>query len=364
MNMTTYVTDVIEGKRNGTFLKGALYAISGLFEAGVNLRNFAFDQSWLKEKKVEVPVISIGNIVAGGTGKTSLIQRLTKDLSSLGKVSILSRGYRSIIEKKGKSVTLLESSDTTPEICGDEPYLLFKTLPEAILFVGKDRVFNARQAVYHNTDWILLDDGMQYRSLHRDVEIVMLHADDLYGKGFFLPRGYLRDSPKRLQNADAIIINHIKNKEHFYTLQEEVRHCSQVPIIGTRMIPKEVEMFDGDRLKDLKGKRVGVFCGLGNPHSFFATVEEMGGEIMDTWILPDHVGPKIKELKKFSERCMEGGCDLVLCSEKDRVKLPLDLECSLPIGTVKAELQVVMGEELYEKLLQNIIGLRPKDKTR
>ena len=216
MNMATYISDVIEGKRNGTFIKGALYAMSGLFEAGVNLRNFAFDQRWLKEKKVEAPVISIGNIVAGGTGKTALIQRLTKDLSSSGQVSILSRGYRSIVEKKGKSIALFESSQTTPEICGDEPYLLFKTLPEAILFVGKDRVLNAKQAVYHNTDWILLDDGMQYRSLHRDIEIVMLHADDIYGKGFFLPRGYLRDSPKRLQSADAIIINHIKNKEHFY----------------------------------------------------------------------------------------------------------------------------------------------------
>ena len=88
----SFVVDVIEGRRKGAFLKGALFAMSGFFEMGVKLRNMAFDRQWIKEKRVTVPVISIGNIIAGGTGKTAFIQRIAKDLNKFGKISILSRG--------------------------------------------------------------------------------------------------------------------------------------------------------------------------------------------------------------------------------------------------------------------------------
>lgn len=352
--MVTYITDVIEGRRRGTFIKGPLYAMSGLFEAGVKLRNFAFDQRWFKEKKVSIPVISVGNIIAGGTGKTSFIQRLTKDLNSYGKISILIRGYHSEIEKLGGSLHLVEQSRITPKLCGDEAYLLFKALPEAVLFVGKDRVLNAERAIYHEADMILLDDGMQYRSLHRDVEIVMLHGDDLYGKGFFLPRGYLRDSPKRLADADAIVVNHIRNLDHFHSIEKEVASWTDAPVIGTRMVPKYIEIASGERWRDLKDKRIGVFCGLGKPHSFFATVAEMGGEITEKWILPDHVGPSEKEMENFVDRCAQRGCDVIICSEKDYIKLPQETEWSLPVGFLKAELTVVTGKERYDALLHQI----------
>lgn len=360
MNLSLYITDVIEGRRRGPILKGALYAMSSLFQAGVKFRNFVFDQRWIKEKKVSVPVISIGNIIAGGTGKTAFIQRIAKDLRSSGKISILSRGYRSEIEKLGGSLHLVEQSRITPDVCGDEAYLLFKSLPDAVLFVGKDRVLNAERAVYHEADMILLDDGMQYRSLHRDVEIVMLHGDDLYGKGFFLPRGYLRDSPKRLQNADVVVVNHIHDLDHFHKVEKEVKKWTDAPVIGTRMIPEQVELLSGEQLRDLKDKRVGVFCGLGKPHSFFATASEMGGEIVEKLILPDHVAPTEEEINHFIARCEERGCDIILCSEKDWVKIPLDLDWRLPIGFLKAEMHVACGVDRYDALLDHIRTLIPQ----
>ncbi|MCB1073248.1 MAG: tetraacyldisaccharide 4'-kinase [Chlamydiales bacterium] len=356
----TYIIDVIEGRRKGVFVKGALRVMSGVFELGVKLRNFAFDRQWIKEKKVAVPVISIGNIIAGGTGKTAFIQRLAKDLRSMGKVSILSRGYRSEIEKIGGSLHLIEQSRITPEVCGDEAYLLFKSLPDAVLFVGKDRVLNAERAVYHDADVILLDDGMQYRSLHRDLEIVMLHGDDLYGRGFFLPRGYLRDSPKRLESADAIIVNHIQDLNHFHEMEKEINAWTKAPIIGTRMVPEEIKMASGEKLRDLKDRRVAAFCGLGKPDSFFKTLSEMGGDIAQKWVLPDHVGPKKEALTLFAERSAERGCDIIVCSEKDWVKLPIGLDLPLPIGYLKAELQVVTGKERYEKLLEKIQSILPR----
>jgi len=356
----SYIIDLIEGRRKGALVKGALYAMSGLFEAGVKLKNMAFDRQWIKETKVSVPVISIGNIIAGGTGKTAFIQRLSKDLSSFGKISILSRGYRSQIEKVGGSLHLIEQSQITPDVCGDEAYLLFKSLPDAVLFVGKDRVLNAERAVYHEADMILLDDGMQYRSLHRDVEIVMLHGDDLYGKGFYLPRGYLRDSPKRLKSADAVVVNHIHDLSHFHATQKEIAKWTDAPVIGTRMTPKEVETLCGDRLRDLKDRSMGVFCGLGKPDSFVKTVLEMGGAVREKWTLPDHIGPKEDELKRFVEKCEERGCDIIICSEKDWVKLPKDGTYNLPIGYLKAEMEVVTGKDEYQGLLSKIGGLIPK----
>lgn len=355
-----YIVDVIEGRRKGAFLKGALRAASGLFEVGVKLRNLAFDRHWLKVKQIDIPVISIGNIIAGGTGKTAFIQRIARDLRSMGKVSILTRGYRSEIEKVGGSLHLIEQSRITPEVCGDEAYLLFKSLPDAVLFVGKDRALNAERAVYHEADMILLDDGMQYRSLHRDIEIVMLHADDLYGKGFYLPRGYLRDSPKRLQEADVLVINHVHDLNHFHAAEKEMRKWSQSPVIGTRMVPESIELSNGERLRDLKDRRIGVFCGLGKPESFFNTLAEMGGEIREKWILPDHIGPTEGELTHFAEKCIERGCDILVCSEKDWVKLPPHGELPLPIGQLKAELQVVTGKESYQELLGKIQKLLPK----
>lgn len=360
----SYIIDVIEGRRRGIFLKGALRVMSGVFELGVKLRNFAFDRQWFKEKRVAVPVISIGNIIAGGTGKTAFIQRLAKDLRSQGKVSILSRGYRSEIEKIGGSLHLIEQSRITPEVCGDEAYLLFKSLPDAVLFVGKDRLLNAERAVYHDADMILLDDGMQYRSLHRDLEIVMLHGDDLYGRGFFLPRGYLRDSPKRLESADAIIVNHIQDLNHFHEIEKEITVWTKAPMIGTRMVPKEIETISGEKLRDLKDRRVAAFCGLGKPDSFFKTLSEMGGNIVEKWIFPDHIGPTEEELTLFAERSAERGCDIIVCSEKDWVKLPVDLQPSLQVGYLKAELQVVTGKKRYEELLRKIQTILPRKEFR
>ena len=128
MNLTIYITDVIEGRKGGICIKGALYAISHLFKAGVMLRNFAFDKQWFKETKVALPIVSIGNIIAGGTGKTPLIKKLATDLSPNWKVSVLLRGYRSEKERCGQMLNRSKHCHITPKSCGDEAYLLWNCL--------------------------------------------------------------------------------------------------------------------------------------------------------------------------------------------------------------------------------------------
>ena len=360
MSVVTYVTDIIEGRRKSNIVKGVLYALSSLFRMAVGVRNFAFDNNWLKKKSVAVPVISIGNIIAGGTGKTPLIELLAHDLKNSIKVSVLSRGYRSKIEKSGKNLYLEKKSHLNPTICGDEPYMLSQALPDVTFFVGKNRVLNAQRAVYQEADILLLDDGMQYRSLHRDFEIVMLHGDDLYGKGYFLPRGYLRDSPERLKNADAIFVNHLRKNSQIEAITQEVKRWTNLPIIATRMVPKYIELFSKEQINKLNGNRVGVFCGLGKPSSFIETVKEMGAEVVDTLILQDHKSPKKEEARRFIDRCIERGCDLIICSEKDWIKLPTNIEWSIPIGFLKAEMKIVHGLDQYNNILKKIRSLTLK----
>ena len=357
VQLESYITDHIEGRRKSSFVRGVLHGLSKLFKFGVTLRNFAFDYHLIKESKVDIPVISIRNIIAGGTGKTALIQKLGKDLSRNKRVSVLLRGYRSEIEKVGGSLHLIDRSRITPNVCGDEAYLLWKTLPELKLFIGKDRRLNAQRAAYHEAELVLLDDGMQYRRLHRDLEIVMLHADDLYGKGFYLPRGYLRDSPKRLKEADFVIINHVRDQDHFEELKKDVEQQTSASLIGMQMVPETIEGKNREIWDEVQGMRAAVFCGLGKPKSFFKTIEKMGIEIAETLILPDHIPPTRRQLIDLAILAEEKGCEILLCSEKDWVKLPEPLKLSLPIAYVKASLQVVAQPENYDELLKKILTL-------
>ncbi len=355
MYLETYITDVIEGKRKAACVKGILYVLSCIMKLGVKMRHFAFDCALVKEKKVSVPVVSIGNIVAGGTGKTALIEKLGKELAAKGKLAILSRGYRGKLENKTAELHLLDPSFITPKSCGDEPYLLLKALPHAALFVGKNRVANAERAAYQSTDLILLDDGMQYRKLHRDLEIVMVNAANLYGKGFFLPRGYLRDFPERLERADYLFAHGLTDVDHYHSVKKELARYTAAPLIGTRMEPKKVELSSKEEWLTLEGKKVGVFCGLGNPETFVGTVRRFGAEVVECWTLPDHIEPKIEALDRFALLCREKQCDLILCSEKDWVKIKSSLpSLALPIGWLKAKMEVIVGQKIYSQLIQEL----------
>ncbi len=354
MYLETYISQVIHSSSGFIFPKFVLHALSVCYRLGVWSRHQAFDKKWIKQRRATVPVVSVGNIVAGGTGKTAFVKKLTEDLSFGSKIFILSRAYRSLVEKRGDSLHLTEQSDVTPEVCGDEVYMLLNSLKGVEFLIGKDRLFGLEQATKKGADLIVLDDGMQYRRLHRDTEVVMLHANDLFGKGYFLPRGYLRESPLRLLKADLIVVHHIKEMSQFQKIQKEVAKYSQAPIIGTKMGSLYVLLSEKKKLYSLKGKRVGVFCGLGSPSSFIETTKEMGANIIDTMILPDHRAPSRKKLNIFSKQCKEKGCELIICSEKDRVKLQKDTTLSLPIGELRAQLEVVAGQEVYAALISKI----------
>jgi tetraacyldisaccharide 4'-kinase len=337
--MEREILQVIEGEKKAPLLQALLRGMSCGFHAGVMLKNFAYDAGLLEPVRAALPVVSIGNIVAGGTGKTPFVLFLAKELLKICKVAIISRGYRSQTEKT-KEVVQVQSS-SCPMQCGDEPLFLARKLEEAPVFVGKRRKAAAQLAAAQGAKIILLDDGMQHRKLFRDVEIVVLDGSDLFGKGFYLPRGFLRDSPKRLKEADYLVVNGMQKG-----CQEALQKWSKAPLIGVQTF-----LANGD---EIRGKKVGLFCAIARPARFVKSVQEAGAEVVETLTALDHSRITEQELQEFGARCKTKGAECLVCTEKDGVKYSLALDLSLPVIILQAELKIVFGQDNFSKLMEQI----------
>ncbi len=340
---------IIEGKKKSPVASLCLQLLSIPYRLIVALRNFGYDRGILPSQKLEGIVVSIGNVVAGGTGKTPLTQLLATCLQDQMNVGILTRGYRSQIEKR-KEIQQI-STGTGPLCsaaeCGDEPFLLAQKT-KASIWVGADRVVSGKEAIEQGIQCLLLDDGMQHRRLKRDFEIVIIDGRDPFSNGRFLPCGMLRDSPKRLKNATLIVATHLKDSAHFTQLQTCISSYSRAPLVGSQIAVLEKENF--------KPGKVGVFCGIGKPAYFLQTVRDLKSEIIDTLILDDHGSLRQDQLEAFAKNCLEKGARAILCTEKDYVKLPQQQIEKLPleIFPVAIEMKIIFGKEDWDRLIEKI----------
>ncbi len=346
MSIESLVLDVIEERKKVPFLKGCFYILSLLFQAVTKVRHFFYDLGICKSYKSFSYVISVGNIVAGGTGKTPLVRKLINDvIKEAGSVAIISRGYRSkkrkgslqISEGKGPTVSSLAS--------GDEPYWLAKETVAAI-FVGKDRVSSVKLAEKKNIHVCVLEDGFQHRALQKDKEIVLLDALDLFGKGYFLPRGYLRDSPKRLARADLVVVTHLSENFSKEELLKKIRSFTKAPVVGFRSVYTLDER--------VEGSLVGAFCGIAKPELFYDALRDKGCQIVNSRTLSDHIAPSLEELTHFALDCKQKGAAFLVCTEKDLVKLLQIQGFPLPIAVLKMDLECVWNENLWKEMCQSI----------
>ncbi len=260
----------------------------------------------------------------------------------------MTRGFRSQIEQSGRIEQISKGSGPLLPAgeCGDEPFFLAQKT-KASIWVGADRILSGRRAIADGANCLLLDDGMQHRRLRRDFEIVIVDGADPFSKGRFLPWGLLRDSPKRLKNASAIVVTHVKDTAHFRRIQTLISPFSRAPLIGT-----QVEILNKDRFSP---RKIGVFCGIGQPSRFLQTARDLNQEIVDTLILRDHGVLQNGQLEKFAKNCHKKGAEALLCTEKDYVKLSPNLSLGLEIIPVGIELKIIAGKEHWEQLIDNIL---------
>ncbi len=349
MSLESFVTDVIEGRRNRGLLAPFFWCLSKVYSCLVAIRHFLYDKDVFSSFKSPLPVVSIGNIVAGGTGKTPLMQKLLQDLNwNPGDAIIVTRGYRKSSKIKGSFAASLGFGPMVDvSFCGDEAFwLAFHT--SASVWVGSNRVESIKKATSSKTSakMIFLEDGFQHRKVRRDIEIVLVSAKDLFGKGAFLPQGYLRDFPSRLANADWIIVTHLTQNDHKGILEREIRRFSKAPIIG---FSSKYQM-----TIPIEGKKVGAFCAIAKPQFFYDALVSEGSEIVDVCTLPDHKAPSEKSLVDFANRCKKKGAQYLVCTEKDAVKRSSMIVAGLPIVVCKMEMVCSWNEKFWKEMLHSI----------
>lgn len=325
-------------KNQSFFLQGFLYVCSLFYASGVYIRHKLFDWGIFSESIVNKPVISVGSIIAGGAGKTPFTQFLAEKIQE--SVVVLHRGYRSSKSVDGNEVSSFEE--------GDEAFILSKKLKNAKVVVGKNRLRYAKKMEKENFSYYLLDSGLQYRYIKKNMQIIVLHKDNLLGERHFLPRGFLKDSLSRLQVADYICINGVSEKRDFDQSLQLIKPYTNAKVLGMHYVVQNKEQ--------LAGKKVGAFCAIGSPQTFFALLEQIGCQIVYKQILPDHT--RIADETAFVEKAFMHDAEVCVCTEKDFIKL----EHTENIVPLMIEISITQGADVFSNMLQNIKELIHKNK--
>lgn len=312
---------------------------SPLFYAAVKFRNWLYDKRWLKVHKVTGTfIVSIGNLAVGGTGKTPLVIALL-EIFKQKPLALLTRGYRGKVKKE--ELPFVVESTSSPEKVGDEPFLIKQNVKEALVVVDPDRVRGANFAKRLGRTLLFLDDGMQHRRIARQLEVVVVDGENPFGNGLLLPGGILREPKEHLKRADyvAVMGGDFKPDQPFFRVKRK--------LLGV------FDIKTGEKIS-ITGKKVALFCGVGNPAQVEKTVEEGGGEVIHRWFLRDHTKPSFEKLHDFATLCENGGASVLLCTEKDKVKLPSSLSLAIPVAFLKIQLEVIEGLDQWQELLDRI----------
>lgn len=338
---------LVSAPNKNSFVKANLYIASLLFQLGCRIRHFLYDKAFFSCFHASCPVVSVGNLAVGGTGKTPFIQKLVEELAcDPGVIAIVSRGYRSELEQGGGHlVSNGGGPETSVSLAGDEAFWLAQNT-NASVWVGKKRFMSIKQACLLGSKLIILEDGLQHRKVFRDVEIVLLDANDLWGRGYFLPRGYLRDLPSRLQKADFVVVTKLGENCDEKEIEKSIRQYTQAPIVGFGL-QYVLE-------QDLVGKQVGAFCGIAKPDSFYKALKDQGLIVVETLTSRDHEIFPQKELEAFASSCKKQGAVALVCTEKDWVKLSSCSKEILPIFVLKMNFVCVWNENVWQEMKQTL----------
>lgn len=343
--------ELVSGRRRGplaTMLRSGLQIASWGYRGGVAWRNRRFDRGRREIHHAPIPVISVGNLTAGGTGKTPMVEWICRWLRAHDRrVAILSRGYGA--ERDGVN---------------DEALQLEQLLPDVPHLQDPDRVRLAEIAYEElESEILVLDDGFQHRRLHRDLDLVLIDATNPFGFGHLLPRGLLREPKQSLARADLVILTRVDQVDpvELEKLRREVRRLAPSrPVVETSHHATRLLSTDGE-MKPLGGSgeagmRVVAFCGIGNPSSFRRTLEQVGYEVVDLKTYPDHHRFRREDLAEL-DRWSRGHthAERVVCTHKDLVKIQRREIGGKPLSAVCVELRMRAGEVQLEQAMQSIL---------
>jgi tetraacyldisaccharide 4'-kinase len=320
----------------------------------VQTRSLFYSLRLFKTKSLPCPVISVGNITVGGTGKTPLTIALAKELKNRGiHVAILSRGYK----RKKNSEPVVSDGKTiflSPEESGDEPFLMAQACKDVPILVGKDRFRNGRISLQRfGVQGLLLDDGFQYLPLQRDLNILLIDSHIGFGDEHLLPRGILREPLSHLRRANLFLLTKLEDPEISQPLEKkihEIHPSSQV--FHSHYEPTSLVGPQGEQeaFHSLKGKKILALSGIANSNYFSSLLRKCGGEIVREAVFPDHHLYTAKDLSFIEEKGQ--GVDCIVTTEKDMVKLKRLNIVHLPLRALRIELKIWEEKEFYQKVME------------
>lgn len=311
----------------------------------MRLRNQLYDNGWKHTHRAPVPVVSVGNLTLGGTGKTPCVEYIARHYRERDlRVAILSRGY---------------GADAGPN---DEALVLEENLPDVPHLQGSDRAALAVTAVEElESEILLLDDGFQHRRLARDLDIVLIDATAPWGHGFIFPRGLLREPVAGLRRAHLLLLtrcDQASNENLAMLRQTLAREAPGTPVVESEHRPVAWMSSAGETPPlDHAGRRpVAAFCGLGNPAAFRGTLETMGLNVGAFRAFPDHhryLRAEIDDLEAWASR--QPADALIATTQKDLVKIALTELADRPLLALRIGLHVRAGEEALTHALDGVL---------
>jgi tetraacyldisaccharide 4'-kinase len=344
-NRTDYFRDLVHGRMHGlwpTLQRGGLWVASVPYGWATRFRNCLYDGGWKSSRRVPVPVVSVGNLTLGGTGKTPCVGYITDFYRRHGRrVAILSRGY---------------GSQRAPN---DEALLLRENLPDVLHFQGVDRVALAWEAVKTAASEVLvLDDGFQHRRLARDLDIVLIDATQPWESDYLFPRGLLRETHRSLSRAGVVILTRCdqasENKRG--RLREAIAQLTpSASVVET--IHRPLDLMNSRRqtmsLAALVSRKVAAFCGIGNPHAFRTTLDGLGLHVVAFRTFPDHhayTAADVADLTDWAKR--QSPEAVAITTQKDLVKVRSFNLGDSNLWSLRVRLHLeVGGEALHQRLL-------------
>jgi len=338
--------EIMSGRRRGpsaSALRATTRALAAAYGPLVRLRRGLYRAGVLRARAAPCPVISVGNLTAGGTGKTPMVAWVVDRLGELGRrPAILTRGYKGA---EGGS---------------DEAELLWRRTGAPVV-VDPDRVAAAAAAAEAGADVLVLDDGFQHLRLRRDLDIVLIDATCPFGFGHVLPRGLLREPPSALRDADAVVLTRcdLVGSEALAALRDRV--AALAPRAGLHEaghVPVAVVVRAGRHLPPaaLAGKKAVAFCGIGNPEAFFASLTAMGAVLLDRVAFNDHARYDAGALDRVARAAEAAGAEVLLTTAKDRVKIENASALPAPLWTVQVDIGLLRGGEALTGRIRAALG--------
>jgi tetraacyldisaccharide 4'-kinase len=337
---------LIRGESRGPLASSARLALSlaaAAYRAGVAVRNQGFHGGWRPVHRADVPVVSVGNLTLGGTGKTPMVEFVARWYRGRGlRVAILSRGY-------GQAQGL-----------NDEGRVLEENLPDVPHLQDPDRARLAGIAVEElDSELLVLDDGFQHRRLARDLDIVLLDALDPFGQGHLFPRGLLREPVGALRRAGVVVLSRadlLAEADRVAIRRRAERAAGPLRWVEARHAPRHLSDAHGQDhpLDALAGRKIAAFCGIGNPEGFRGTLASLGGTLVGFRAFADHHPYDAADVAGLVAWARGVGADLLLTTQKDLVKLRAGALGPISLNALRIGLEITLGAEVLEAALAGL----------